>query len=106
MRVRKTFHFLCHYEDIWLHNCSMESKPSYYKHYVGDIFVLFELESQVESFKNSMNTCHPKMKFTFKKEQNKCFNFLDVKVIRESNVFTTSVYRKPSFSGVYMHFDS
>ena len=20
--------FLCHYEDIWLHNCSLECKPS------------------------------------------------------------------------------
>ena len=45
------------------------------------------------------------MKFTFEKEHNKCFNFLDVKVIRE-NVFTTSVYRKPTFSGVYTHVDS
>ena len=52
-----------------------------------------------------MNTCHPKMKFTFEKDKNNCFNFLDVKVIREDNVFTTSVYRKPSFSGVYTHFD-
>ena len=98
--------FLCHYEDIWLRNCSLECKPSYYKRYVDDIFVLFESETQVESFKNFMNTCHPKMKFTFEKEQNNCFNFLDVKVIREDNVFTTSVYRKPSFSGVYTHFDS
>ena len=46
------------------------------------------------------------MKFTFAKEQNKCFNFLDVKVVRKSNVFTTSVYHQPSFSGVYTHFDS
>ena len=53
-----------------------------------------------------MNTCHPKMKFTAEKEQNNCFNFLDVKVIRVDNVFTTSVYRKPSFSGVDTHFDS
>ena len=53
-----------------------------------------------------MNTCHPKIKFTFEKAQNKCFNFLDVKVIRENNVFTTSVYHKPTFSGVYTHFDS
>ena len=44
------------------------------------------------------------MKFTFEKEQNKCFKFLDFKVIRENNVFTTSVYRKPTFSGVYTHF--
>ena len=98
--------FLCHYEDIWLRNCSLECKPSYYKRYVDDIFVLFESETQVEPFKNFMNTCHPKMKFTFEKEKNNCFNFLDVKVIREDNVFTTSVYRKPSFSGVYTHFDS
>ena len=50
-----------------------------------------------------MNTCRPKMKFPFKKEQQNYFNFPDVKVIRENNVFTTSVYRKPSFSGVYTH---
>ena len=53
-----------------------------------------------------MNTGHPKMKFTFEKDKNNCFNFLDVKVIREDNVFTTSVYRKLSFSDVYTHFDS
>ena len=76
--------FLCHYEDIWLRNCSLECKPSYYKRYVDDIFVLFESETQVESFKNFMNTCHPKMKFTFEKEQNNCFNFFDVKLIEKT----------------------
>ena len=58
------------------------------------------------SRKPELNTRHPKIKFTFEREQTNCFNFLDVKVIREDNVFTTSVYRKPSFSGVYTHFDS
>ena len=53
-----------------------------------------------------MNTCHSKMKLTFEKDWNNFFNFLDVKVIREDKVFTTSVYRKPSFSGVYTQFDS
>ena len=57
-----------------------------------DIFVLFELETQVELFKTFMNTFHPKMKFTSEKEQNDCFNFLEVKVIREDNVFTTLLY--------------
>ena len=98
--------FLCDYDDIWLHNCSLECKLSYYKRYLDNIFVLFESETQVESFKNFMNNCHPKMKFTFEKEQKNCFNFLPVKVIREDNVFTTSVYRKSSFSGVYTNFDS
>ena len=30
--------FLCHYEDIWLPNYSLECKSSYYKGYVDDIF--------------------------------------------------------------------
>ena len=83
--------FLCYYEDIWLRNCSLECKPSYYKRYVDNIFVLFESETQIESLKNFMNTSDPKMKFTFEKEQNNFLNFLDVKAIREDNVFTTSV---------------
>ena len=69
--------FLCHYEDIWLRNWSLEYKLNYYKRYVDGIFVIFDSESQIESFKNFTNTCHPKMKFTFEKEQNKCFNFLN-----------------------------
>ena len=33
-------------------------------------------------------------------------SFLDIAIIREDKTFTTSVYRKPTFSGVYTHFDS
>ena len=33
-------------------------------------------------------------------------SFLDVQIIREDETFTTSVYRKPAFRGVYTHFDS
>ena len=32
--------------------------------------------------------------------------FLDVNIIRGKDKFTTSVYRKPTFSGIYTHFDS
>ena len=53
-----------------------------------------------------MNTGHLNMKFTVEKKQSKCINFFDVKVVREKNVFATSVCRKLTFSGVYKHFDS
>ena len=33
-------------------------------------------------------------------------SFLDVNIIREKGKLTTSVYRKPPFSGIYTHFDS
>ena len=38
-------------------------------------------------------------------KQNRMF-FLDVQIICEGKIFTTSAYRKPTFSGVYTHFDS
>ena len=46
------------------------------------------------------------MSFTTKTEQNNKISFLDVNVIREQGKFVTSAYRKPTFSGVYTHFDS
>ena len=39
-------------------------------------------------------------------EKDKRMSFLDVNIIREKDTFTTSVYRKPSLSRIYTHFDS
>ena len=38
-------------------------------------------------------------------KENKLF-FLDVKIIREQGKFSTTIYRKPTFSGVYSNFES
>ena len=46
------------------------------------------------------------MPFTIETDQRNKISFLDVNVIREQGKFTTSVSRKPTFSGVYSHFDS
>ena len=46
-----------------------------------------------------MNTRHKNLKFTFDFEQNNSFSFLDVKITRGSNGFSTSVFRKATFSG-------
>ena len=45
------------------------------------------------------------MSCTIETEQNNKIS-LGVNVIREQGKFITSVYRKPTFSGVYTHFDS
>ena len=34
------------------------------------------------------------------------FSYLDVKMSRDQGKFVTAIYRKPTFSGVYTHFDS
>ena len=46
------------------------------------------------------------MSFTIESENQNRMSFLDVQISREDKTFTTSVYRKPTFSGVYTHFDS
>ena len=46
------------------------------------------------------------MKFSFQEEKNGKLSFLDIEVSREGKQFVTIVYRKPTFSDVYAHFDS
>ena len=46
------------------------------------------------------------MSFSFEQEINDKLLFLDVEVSRQQEKFVTTVYRKPTFSGVYTHFDS
>ena len=53
-----------------------------------------------------MNHQHSNIKFTFEVEKNDNFSFSDVKICRENNKFTTSVFKKPNFSGVFTNFDS
>ena len=45
------------------------------------------------------------MSITIENEKQNRLSFLDVQVIPEDKIFTNSVYRKPTFSGVYTHFD-
>ena len=51
-------------------------------------------------------SCHFTMSLTTETEQNNKISFLDVKVIRQQGKFITGAYQKPTFSGVYSHFDS
>ena len=98
--------FLCHHEDKWLAACPAEIMPVFYRRYVDDIFLLFRNIDHCERFKAYMNTMHPNIKFTSELEENDILPFLDIKVIRSGLSFITSVYRKPTFSGVYTNYRS
>ena len=56
--------------------------------------------------KNSKNSKHRNIKFTVKREENNSLSFLDIKIFHDSGRFQTSVYRKPTFSGVLTNFES
>ena len=49
---------------------------------------------------------HPALQFTMEEESNKTLAFLDVLVERKDNSFVTSVYRKPTFTGQYVPWNS
>ena len=67
---------------------------------------LFRNIEKVEAFCNFVNGRIAHMLFTIESEKQNRMSFLDIAIIREDKTFTTSVDRKPTFSGVYTHFDS
>ena len=98
--------FLCYYEENWLSRCPADFRPSFYRRYVDDIFLLFSHQDHLARFKDYMNSCHQNMRFTSELENDDVLAFLDIKVIRSNGCFLTSVYRKPTFSGVYTNYNS
>ena len=90
----------------WLEKCPNEFKPVFYRRYVDDIFVLFKSAEHLSKFRDYCNTCHQSMSFSFEHERNGKLSFLNVEVSRQEGHFVTTVYRKPTFSGVYTHFES
>ena len=98
--------FLSYYEKNWLNNCPQGFKPVFYRRYVDDIFLLFKSNDHLKYFQDFLNSCHINMSFSMETEKENKLSFLDVEVIREQGKFTTTVYRKPTFSGVYSNFES
>ena len=98
--------FLCHWEEIWLEKCPKQFRPLYYRRYVDDTFLLFASESHVKKFLVYLNSRHGNMNFTFETEVDNKLPFLDVLISREGHSLITSLYRKPTFSGLYTNFNS
>ena len=73
--------------------------------YVDDCFAVFRSPDHVRPFHAYLNSQHPNISFTCEFENNSTLPFLDV-LIDRSNGFSTSVCRKPSFTGLFTNFDS
>ena len=60
--------FLSYYEKLWLATCPDEYKPTYYRRYVDDIFVLFPSKKEADLFLIYMNEQHTSINFTMEGE--------------------------------------
>ena len=62
--------------------------------------------TQIPQFLDFLNHQHPNIKFTCEIESNSTLPFLDISIIRKNGVFETSVYQKPTFTGLLTNFHS
>ena len=95
--------FVGFYEEKLFHEVF---KPLIYFRYVDDTFALFNTRVDYHSFLGRLNALHPALTFTHEEEIGGKLPFLDVLVERGPSAFLTSIYRKPTFSGLYTHWDS
>ena len=92
--------FLCFKEKLWLDSCPELFKPTLYKRYVDDTFLLFKDVSQAHLFLTYLNSQHPNIKFSMECESDNRLNFLDCSVYKDCNKFHTYVFRKKNFTGL------
>lgn len=97
--------FLTHLESDFLRNQNIP-QPSLYLKYVDDTFCLFENRSSAVEFFDYLNSVHEHISFTMEHESNRSISFLDVLVTRTDLKFSTSVYRKSTFTPLTVNFYS
>ena len=88
-----------------MENCPSHFKPIVYRRFVDDKFLLFRSKDHVEKFRNYLNKQYKNIKFTSEIEENGSLSILDKKIMRENNKLLTSVYHKPTFTGVFTNFE-
>ena len=70
------------------------------------LFLFFKSKTQATEFYNHFTSRHPNIKFTIEHENNNSISILDVFISRRGNKIKTSVFRKPTFSGLGLSYFS
>ena len=95
--------FMCHIEE------QLDEQgliPSYYRRYVDDTLVIMPDVKAAENFLTTLNYSHSDLKFTMELAVDNKISFLGMDIIKNGNKLDTSVYRKPTNTGLLLHFDS
>ena len=74
--------------------------------FVDEILLLFRTKDHVQKFKNYLNKQHKNITFTSEIEEYGLLSFMDITITAENNKLVTSVYRKPTFGGVFTNFEN
>ncbi|XP_068714217.1 uncharacterized protein [Montipora foliosa] len=95
--------FMCNIEK----QLETENKmPAFYKRYVDDtLSAMPDVEAAID-FLTTLNNSHPSIDFTMELEENGRLPFLGMNVIRNGCYLNTTVYRKPTDTGLLLHYHS
>ena len=80
--------------------------PDLHRLYMDDTFSLFSKEQDAVIFLDRSSGVHKSLRFTMESEKAGKLPFLDVSVIQQSHGFSTTVYRKPTLTGLYLRWNS
>ena len=78
----------------------------YYCRYVDDTFVILDNAINADLVLEFLNKQHPNIKFTMEMEQKNKLPFLDVLVVKRIDILQTTIYRKKTFTGVMLNWNS
>ena len=99
--IKSSFEDVALYSPLFIFILSDLFMVYHFSIYIYIYIYTFKCEKDTDLFLAQLNSMHPSLKFTVEREFNPRLPFLDVFVHKTPTAFLTSVYRKPTFFGLY-----
>ena len=78
--------------------------PPFYRWYVDDTLAIMPGLDVDESLLDTLNRLHPSIHFTMELSNNDSIPFIGMLITKNGNKLETQVYRKPTNTGLSLHF--
>ncbi|KAL9970673.1 hypothetical protein ACROYT_G023083 [Oculina patagonica] len=95
--------FLCSIEEKLEHDNKL---PEFYRRYVDDTLATMKDVPAAEAFLTTLNNCHPSIQFTMELASDNKLPFVGMEILKKGHQLETSVYRKPTNTGLLLHHQS
>lgn len=109
------------FADIYVNQLEDDLRPQleqqgliYWKRFVDDSLAIIHKDTNIDTMINTLNSYNKNIAFTYEEEKNNTIPFLDILIRRNTsksntlqrNTFSTEVYRKPTYTGLLLKWES
>ena len=95
--------FMCYLEEKLVSDGLL---PTFYRRYVDDTLVIMPSVITAENFLTTLNNLYPSLSFTMELARNDRISFIGMEILKKGSRLKTEVYRKPTNTGLLLHFHS